>query len=568
MLCRFLSKRWVRAAASAFLFLAVALPAFGLVTLTSRLGFDGQWIRFRYAPIRVEVAGLSAPLDGRIIVKQFGGSDPANPIPFTHEIARGSLENGVYHATLPAYDLLLPALVQLLGPDGEVVASVTENVRQATRGLPFVVVAGEAHPLDETASVVAPSELPGDWWAYEPVQSLWLAAPLLDQAVWEGLGQWVVSGGSLVLFSGSDFYQWDSPVARSLLPLSAPTLREISPGAFLLTGTPRTGAQVLLSRDGEPLLVRIQHGAGNVSLVTTRLRDLTDADVQRIAARIPSAHRLVTVDRLAQDSLNNTRVVRPLYAFAPTVVLAVILGFVLFHRRAARGRFALPCVLLLVGVAAAAVASGFYVNRTGSIAYQYSIHTHLSLQTSFVSTIDSYAFFSLGSTTVPIEHDKRRFPIQADVWVTARSQYELDSRLGETTLSLPARTRRFVRTCGTEEAEWLLRVSESDRSFRIENLSGSEVVAAMLFLDGLFYEVPLARGRPPADIAFSDLRQVSASAMTREQFALYANCADWILASTETWLLTYEESSSVLPAREMPEKVSLVRLCITEGERT
>jgi hypothetical protein len=568
MVVRSFSRRGVGTVATAFLLLSLALPACAAATVTSQFGFDGQLIRFRYAPIRVEIAGLSAPVDGRIVVKQFVGSDPANPLSLSHEIARGPLDNGIYEAALPANDLLLPALIQVLGPDGEVIASTTQNVRQAGRGLPFVVVAGESRSLDGTESILSPSELPSDWWAYEPVRSVWLTAPLFDQAVWEALGQWVVSGGSLVLFSGSDFYQWDSPAARALLPLSTPTLRELSPGSFLLTGTPRTGAQVLLSRDGEPLLVRIQHGAGHVSLVTTRLRDVTNADLERISARIPSARRLVAVDRLTQESLNNSRVVRPLYAFAPVVVLAVLLGFVTFHRKAARGRFVPPCLLLLTGVVVVAVASGFYVNRIGSVAYQYSIKTSLYVNTSFVARMDSYAFFSLEPTSVAIDHDKRQFPIQADVYVTQRSQYGINSDLTQTALGLPARTRRFVRTCGTDEADWHLFASEDDRTFRIESPQARGAAAALLFLDGFFYEVPLVDGRPRDAFASSDLRRVSASAMTREEALLYANVADWLLTSAGTWLLTYEESSDVSPGEDMPAKVSLVRMCITEGERS
>ncbi len=561
-------KRTAQAAALLSLLSSLAIPAGAAATLSSQFGFDGQLIRFRYAPIRVEVAGLTAPVEGRIAVKQFVGSDPSNPIPVSHEIARGRLENGVYQAALPAYDLLLPLLVQLVGPDGEVLASTTESVRQAVRGLPFIVVAGDSRSLGGTESIVSASELPSDWWAYEPVQSLWLTEPLLDQAVWEALGEWVATGGSLVLFSGSDFYQWDCPAARALLPLSAPTLREIAPGAFLLTGTPRTGAQVLLSKDAEPLLVRIQHGAGHVSLVTTRLRDVTDADLQRITARIPAARRLVAVDRLTQEALNNTRVVRPLYAFAPAVVVVIILGFAAFHSRAARKSFVAPCVLLLVVVAGATVASGFYVNRIGSIAYEYSINTAFTIRTSFTAACDSYGFFSLGSTFVTMDHDKRHFPIQADVWVTTRSLYELNSALTQTTLTLPARTRRFVRTCGTEGANWRLLMMEDDRTFRIENPDARGAQAALLFMDGLFYEVPLVDGRPREAFAFGDLHHVSASSMTEQEFVLYTSCIDWLATSAGTWLLTYEESSEVTPGEEMPEKVSLARIEIVEGERT
>ena len=530
-------------------------------------GFDGQLIHYRYAPLRVEVTGLSAPVEGRILVKQFAGADPSNPVTISHEIARGRIENGTYEAALPAYDLVLPVLVQVLGPSDEVLASATKSVRQAGRGLPFIVFAGDSRLLSGTESIVSASELPADWWAYEPVKSLWLTEPLLDQAVWQALGEWVAAGGSLVLFSGSDFYQWDCPAARALLPFTAPTLRELAPGSFLLTGTPRAGAQVLLSRDDEPLLVRIQHGAGYTSLVTRRLRDLGDADLQRVAAHIPDAKRLVVVDRLTQDGLNDTPVVRPLYAFAPIVVTAVLAGFVAFHRRSGRASFAASCALLLAGIAAAAVASGFYVNRAGSVAYEYTINTHFAVHTSFDIALDSYGFFSVTPTSVALDHDKRRFPIQADLWITNRSAYALDSDLTGTQLALPACTRRFVRACGTEDANWSLSVLEGGHSFRVVEHAGRSVQAVLLFLDGLFYEVPVAHGRPSEEFAFEDLRHVSPSSMSREEFALYTGCVDWLSPSAEAWLLTYEESSAVSVDEEAPAKVSLVRIEVVEGER-
>ncbi|MCI0478938.1 hypothetical protein L0Y59_00120, partial [Candidatus Uhrbacteria bacterium] len=267
-------------------------------------------------------------------------------------------------------------------------------------------------------------------------------------------------------------------------------------------------------------------------------------------------------------ALNRTRVVRPLYAFAPAVVGAVILGFAAFHRRAVRKSFVTSSVLLLAAVAAATVASGLYVNRVGSIAYKYSINTLVSIRTSFNVAIDSYGFFSLGSAVVSIDHDKRHFPIQADVWVTTRSLYELSSALTQTELALPARTRRFVRTCGTEGTDLRLLATEDDRTFRIENAGARKAAAALLFVDGLFYEVPLVDGTLRDAFAFADLRHVSASSMTEQEFLLYTSCIDWLATSAGTWLLTYEESSDVSPGEEMPEKVSLVRIEIVEGERT
>ncbi|MEI6171321.1 MAG: hypothetical protein WCQ45_02410, partial [bacterium] len=358
--------------ACAFVVLGFAPRVSAQPVVSAEFGFDHQLVRYRFAPIQVTLSGLEDPITGHLIVQQFVGSDPSTPVSVEQEIVSGRIQNGVYRGTLPAYDPILPIIVQLIDEQGNLIASVSESVRQSARGLPFAVVAGTPYHVDDTDAIVDPSELPADWWAYDPVSVLWLTSPLTTRAVWVGLGAWVSAGGSLVLFSGSDFYQWDSPLARELLPFTDPSLRDGADSASVLVGRPRAGAQVLLTKQDQPFLVRIPYGAGVVSLVTERFRDLDEMDLRRIEPRIPMSRRLLSADALSEDLLNETPVLRPMYAFAPLVVVAVLAALLAARRRSVRHAGS-AVVLFLASIAVVAVSSGLYLNRLGYMAYAYTI---------------------------------------------------------------------------------------------------------------------------------------------------------------------------------------------------
>jgi hypothetical protein len=500
-------------------------------------------------------------MTGRILFKQYVELTPGSPTTLTHEVARGTLENGVYDATIPAYDSVLPVLVEVSDHQGHVIASAQESVRQSGRGLPFVVMAGSAQHFDDTEAVISVSELPTDWWAYDPVLSLWIAAPVTDRNAWQALGEWVSSGGSLVIFSGSDFYKWDSPLARSLLPITNPTLLELEDGSSILSGSPRVGTAVLLAKEGEPLLLRWQYAGGFVTLVTARIEDLNEADLQRIAVRVPGSSRLGSPDRLGEAILNQTPVLRPMYAFAPVVVLLLVGGVCLFYRLSAR-----RLVLSLVGFGAfiglLSVGCGFYTNHIGRMAYQYRIITDVRVQTSFGISSHSYAFFALDPTAAEIEHEAGSFPIQASFQTTRRAVYGLQSDLGVSYLPIPARTRRFVRTNTAARADVVLYLDSASQTAHVVN-EGGPVLAALLFSDGLFYALPPIDSDAGIDIAA--LRPLSSSAMNRQESRVYAAVSDWLVSCPGTWILTYREHDQLIQGGGLPTKVSLVEVQAVEG---
>jgi hypothetical protein len=546
-----------------------ALVVFGFVPwvsaqpdLSATFGFDHQLVRYRFAPIQVTLSGLPEPIVGHLVVRQFVGPDPSSPVSVEQEIASGRIQNGVYRGTLPAYDPILPVIIRLTDEQGNLVGSASESVRQSARGLPFAVIAGTPYHVDDTESIVDPSELPADWWAYDPVSALWLTSPLTARAVWVGLGAWVSAGGSLVLFSGSDFYQWDNPLARELLPFSDPSLRDGADGASVLVGTPRAGAQVLLTKQDQPFLVRIPYGAGYVSLVTGRFRDLDEMDLRRIEPRIPTSQRLLSADAISEDLLNETPVLRPMYAFAPLVVVAVLASLLVARRRSVH--HARSAVLLFLGsIAVIAVSSGLYLNRLGHMVTQYTVRTTLHMDTAFGCSTVSYAFFSLEPTQRTLVQQKGAFPAQVQQIPTSKNVFPMRSEATSTTFDVPARMRRFVRGCDTQGAGFLLAVDDTVRSVRVEPLEERQLVAAMIFADGYFHRLPL--DSVGATVRLDDLLRLGTSSMTATETAIYSSASRWMPSLTGTWLLTLSETSELTRSAEASEKVRVVDVDLVEG---
>jgi len=530
--------------------------------ISAEFGFDHQLVRYRFAPIQVTLSGLPEPIAGHLIVQQFVGPDPSTPVSVEQEIVSGRIQNGVYRGTLPAYDPILPIIVQLIDEQGNLIASVSESVRQSARGLPFAVVAGTPYHVDDTEAIVDPSELPADWWAYDPVSVLWLTSPLTTRAVWVGLGAWVSAGGSLVLFSGSDFYQWDSPLARELLPFTDPSLRDGADSASVLVGRPRAGAQVLLTKQDQPFLVRIPYGAGVVSLVTERFRDLDEMDLRRIEPRIPMSRRLLSADALSEDLLNETPVLRPMYAFAPLVVVAVLAALLAARRRSVRHAGS-AVVLFLASIAVVAVSSGLYLNRLGHMAYAYTISTTLHIGTAFSCSTVSYAFFSLEAVQMTIPQEKGAFPAQVQQVPSAKSVYSMRSETTSTTFNVPARMRRFVRGCDTRGVGFRLAVDDTVRLIRVEPLEERQLVSAMIFADGYFHRFPL--DRVGAIVRLDDLTRLGTSAMTATETAMYSSVSRWMPSLTGTWLLTLSETGELTRSTETTEKVRVVDVDIVQG---
>ncbi len=544
---------------------ATAACASAEPTITASIGFDHQLVRYRFAPVVVTVMGLGEATPGRLVLRQYVGPDPTAPVLLEEELARGRIQNGTYTATIPAYDVILPMIVQLVDGDENVLASVSETVRQSGRGLPFRAVVGASYRVNDTEAIFEPAELPPDWWAYDPVSSVWLAAPVTARAAWLALGSWVTAGGSLVLFSGSDFFQWDSPLARELLPFTNPTLREGWDDIPVLTGDLRAGARVLLTEGNLPLLIQIPYGAGTVSLVTVRLADLDEMELRRIDPRIPASRALVSGDAVAEAALNDTPVLRPVYVFAPVVVAAVV-AILLFSRRLAARRMRLAAVLFVGLTTLLAVGCGLYLNRLGHMAYRYSITTRLSMQTAFGLSTVSHAFFSLEPTRFSFPQEKGSHPMEVLHVPTPRSIYALSSELSEAVVETPARVRRFLRACDAGSADLRVTVDDSTRSVRVETRASAPLAAALLFADGVYRRVPVDRLDEELKVdELPTVRTSVAPTLTKEEAMLYSAASSWMPGLPGTWLLALSEEESITGAADLPTEVRVIHIQLVEG---
>ncbi|MEW5826150.1 MAG: hypothetical protein AB1778_04905 [Candidatus Bipolaricaulota bacterium] len=553
-----------------FFLLCVALVsprAAGSPSVALAFGFDGQFVRYHYAPASVTVTGLDRPTAARLLIKQILDTRSTPPRVAVHEIFRGTVSNATYSATVPAYDAVLPVLVQLVHEDGTVLASTTQPARQSARGLPLVVIAGAPLHFDGSEAVVSPTSLPSDAWAYDGVASVWLTSPLTSRAAWMALGAWVSAGGSLVIFSGEDFYQWDCAAARHLLPLDDPVVLSSVDQPSFLSGIPRPGARVLLSARGQPLLVRTPYGAGQVSLVTLRVRDLAAAELARLNVHVPRARPLLAAQSLAETLLNETRVLRPPYGFVPAILGALLAGVVLAGRFA-RKHARLAGLAAVLGVFLLSVACSFYVNLATTVAYQYSTETTLRITTSFGFSTVSYCFFALTSSVVYVNHEKGAFPVQAGVPTSVDRVYAMESALDATTLALPGGTRPVLRAHGRAPAGLSLEVadSESVTTYCVRRLLGQTLSACLLVVDGFYYRVP--RDALDVPVRLVDLTQVSASALDGRETLLYRLVADWIGEMPDAWLVALSEEESIasdLPGRA---KVRLADVDLVTGGRS
>ncbi|GAG25101.1 unnamed protein product, partial [marine sediment metagenome] len=240
-------------------------------------------------------------------------------------------------------------------------------------------------------------------------QSLWIsAAP--PQESWDAIARWVFAGGTAVLLSGPDYFRFDSPVVRELLPLTDPALVTGSDNADSLIGTPKPGTQTSLRRDSAPLLFVRPYGAGHVALVTVRAADLTQNEIELIADSIPASARL-TLTELSEAALGALPVVRPGYSAAILLGAGCIVAFgvsVAVSRRHSKGGVVSVAVLFIC----LSVLSGLYANANKSLTEQYAIITSLYVQTWFGIRADTMSFLwsrngqlthPAPSETVPIQ---------------------------------------------------------------------------------------------------------------------------------------------------------------------
>ena len=474
-----------------FLVSLIALAATASPQIGVRVGFDGQVMRYHYAPLRVEVTGLAEPVQGRIVVKQIRGVPGTQQHDVSHVLADGAIEDGTVMATVPVIEPLNPITVELQSRDGAVLAASAESLRLGIRDWVFPVIVGDPLQLEATEAVIDSSELPSDWWAFDTAKNVWLAEPITSATALESLGEWVVSGGSLVLFSGAEFPKMDSPVLRRLLPIDSPRLDQLADGTYILAGGLKDGAEATMLRDGRPLLLQASLGAGSVALVTLRVDDITEAELDRVRNQIAAVRRVPTVDRVTSETLRSTAVPRPSYFVTPVLCVALLGVLGVLARARQRQRSAAVPTFLMGLVLALSLWSGWYASAHKTFLSVYEARTNIEVLSSFGATIEWHTLYSTTPVEIDIEHQMAAYPLPCALPTTRDVSFETHSELEKSTYQLQRDERRDVLVNSRPRVD--VHVVPTSTGVEVENLTGSAITPAYVFVGDAVYEIPEIR---------------------------------------------------------------------------
>jgi hypothetical protein len=564
---------------SVFLMLwAVAVQA--APSIEVQIGFSGHVLPDRYAPVRIRVRNYDETAVAKILVTQTLGSPWRGSATVLQEPNLGIATDSVYRTTIPLYDPLNPIFVSLMDDRGATLAEQEVDLRSTRHLNPVPVIYGTLpFPLgDEASPVVTATELPEDWWAYDVAESLWISTTPRQES-WNTIARWVFAGGTIVLLSGPDYFRFDSPVVRNLLPLTDPALVTGPDGGEYLIGTIRSGTQTFLRRDGIPLLLVRPYGAGHVALVAVTGADLTRNEVELIAGSIPASTRL-TLTEFSEAALATLPVVRPSHLAAILLVGGCVVGLgvsATIGRKRRKG----AAISLLVLFALLSVLSGLYANADRSIRSVYTANTRLSLHTSFGLYTDSISFLwsrdgqlshATPSETVPIQTvsvSPATDPLYA---LMPHSQafpamFEHSFLGGRISAPMRSGTLKTFSSCGTSAPALHLTYHTDADLLVLDQDSDAEVDSAWFILDGLGFHVQsVPQGTttyslddvhglhelaaPPPDGSIDVLKSLS------DIFPFDEGV--WFVGQSSRWVESGEEAG---------RKVRLVTLHVVEGER-
>jgi len=548
-------------------------------TLEVQIGLGGHVVPERYAPVRVRVQGYEAGSPATLRITQTLGNPWRGTATIVQEPSVLIAVDGIYRTTIPIYDPLNPVFVTLIGADGSMLAEHAVDLHSARRLDPFPLTYGilPYSLSQDTPPPVNTTELPIDWWALDAVESLWISnAP--PQNAWSTISQWAFAGGTLVLLTGSDFFRFDSPVVRRLLPLHNPILGTGSGLTGQLLGAPTEDSRTILRRDGVPLLLIRRHGAGHIALVTVRANDLTRDEIEMIANSVPHSTKLNLVD-LTEAGLGTLRVIRPGYPATSllSVGCLIALGVSAAIWRRSRGAATLVVAVLFV---LAAVLSGLYINRTIPENSLYGFNTRLCLYTSFGSDIDTFSFVythpselihvSIGEsipaqvlTTAP-----QSDPVASLMPTSQAFPTQFEHAVSDGVLSAPitADTRKTFISC-RESAPLLSLLYDSDSDSLVLNQgSGTVIDSGWLILDGFGFHVssiPHGTTVYPLGDVLSVRQLIDAENAT----SVLPRLSDLFPLDTGAWFIGQSTTWSPLDEPE-GQKVRLATLHVVEGVRS
>jgi len=546
----------------------VATPA-----LDASIGFSSSVVAREYAPAYVTLTGLPAGFNGTVRVIQHIGTLSEDPDVVINDIASGELENGQLVGTIPVYDPLNPVAVQLLNAAGETVAQEELNLRLFTRTTSFPLVVGETISLGGSEVRVDATHLPLDWWAYEAIASIWISGATLGSEGWETIARWVYVGGSVVVFTGSDYFRVDSSILQEMFPTGLAVLRTLDDGTERLDiGAPGAAVSEISAQDGTVLAYQRAYGAGTVTLVPVRASDMSEEAIRELGEDVPST-RVLSLTSYGTTYHGSIRVPRPPYLVAPIMALALI-GCAALLRYASNERGAKPhqgmvmAVGITIGVlVGASVFAGLYTNREKQLIELYQLDIVVNLQQVHGISIGYSAFFAFASTLdVEVEREGLSAPAHSLLKTVAGAEFSslASSQLYE--FSLQASEFREVRVYGAPRQLITFDVNDAETLVSVSNYTSVPITTALLVVDGMMYRLPnIVEG--DQTIALPEAQAVQLIWSVKEYGSLLQEVTrEYGVQESGSWLILVSDDTRFAPGTFVPRKVRHLELYVVAAE--
>jgi hypothetical protein len=513
----------------------------------------------------VDISNIEALFAGTLVITQRVGNpwrgEAESRIEFpVHLSGAEELEY-----VIPVYDFIHPLQISLLGEKGETLAEDTKKLRAYRQEGPFPLAVGAfPQPISTGTVTIDPEDLPYHWPAYETISALWIGR--IDEGVsngqWKAIGQWVLAGGTLILFTGSDFYLLDCPSMRALLPLYNPSVLDTNDAPFL-QGQPLSGARTLLTRKETPLVVEQRYGAGKVFLVTISAFDLMDAELSAINEYIPTAG-LFSFGQATKELLEATSLARPGHLAAILLVLGSLSCFTLVVTRARGPR---QTLLMILGASIIlCVLSGFYADEAKYINNVVVLKTGLRAKTSFEIDVACYGLFGITDGPGLADLGASSASIQEIPRSLREHDYRTDSKWGEgTQLFLSRGESRFISSLGEGDLPITV-VRSADKEVRIENgLDGP--LEALVTVNGTAYPIGKIRAGDHTYELQNGVPLDEAELSTENFMTLYRVLIQDFCLGKGTWLVGMHEGQSVNNRENTRIKMrELTLLVVAEGD--
>jgi len=549
----------------------VTVRGIALPQIEIDLGFAGRFVPERMTLIRLTISGVEQPFSGSFRITEEIGNTWRGKASSLIEIPIPLVSNGEYEQLLPLYDFTHPLKVFLCASDGTSVASADVSLRDRVRESVFPLLVGAfPTPVDPEAVAVAASDLPAHWLAYDGVKSLWIGRIQdgLSRAQWEAIARWTLAGGTLVLFSGADFYPLDSPVLRELIPLSNTSLTMGEDGIRVLSGKPRLGSRSINGRADESTLLFVRnYGAGMVFLIPVSAFDLTEKEVAAVSMEVPPA-QLVSLSDMNADLLEEIPVDRPGFSVVFLVVGISLLSLTLITSKVRSPKRIVLSLVAATGILS--VLSGLYLSQAKLVNDVYALETTLYVGTSLGYQIEWYGLFPNRTATVRFEGEGV-LPVMEVLPRDMRGvNYDVGWVKGEgLSLQLEHGERRVLRWGEDCTIPITIRYA-GDEEVEIENRLPTPLSEAYLLVDGQVFSLgevgigtwsyTLGEGVHPEEVPSAGLRLHDANLA-----AFYNTIEPCYSVENGVWLIGGHVSDTLVVQDGVRQKVRVVSLYVLAG---